>query len=811
MPRSKASNRGHTQECYHCGAQGEHSPESCPEYLETLQVQATTKDSETRKAAVNKFQSVPPVKYIPDAEYSTNWKDRPKILSVTKALEVLEDIVSKFPWPNELYFNPKSFPDYESKMFARDIVWFANVFREEMWKRRDNELHAKSQGAVLHRQGHRSSADECSIGMYLTYLDAVKPLNAFLKHEQLSTPTSYAVWAMLFDSTKVLGFVLDKPFRLRALRHLVSKVSSFGLDDSFPIDVTAATEGTSLKSCLVPRVIDGSLLHLALRKLIPHLNLLLIDPTNDLARARSIARLIPIEALRRHASSVLTPYRADVATFLWVECGGVLNMDTITNSFWKTQKRYHELSMGTSLSDIGVMPKNHLQAGMLRMIPAWGPNAYPNVHRPLIEVEGDNVTKYFYDMKVPAPFEVTPGGPAYVENKEEFLLNLEAYSGIQRHEFPNLKKYGFVVSGGAVVASLLPLFPIGTSIDERRRFYREHFPTADVDMFCTSTGLRHNRNRRNCENAYLTFLEFVCNSLLGGAPALVVCTSRLVNIIRGGDHPVIQLPLGDWVSTAEVAFFADIDCTGVVFDGEDVFFSSRSYYAWSTRTNCVCRDRVLYGVRGSPVYENRLFKYRTRGFIPVDVGATAAESEANLARYKESDGSEPSEKKEDDHEGHGEKIVRQAQGNVLLKLMEEELHNAGCVSSTLKAHGAFIDLEFSEGIDVKTASLQDLADSFAKAELTSSHTEYGPMLRDHEVVLTEYCKSVVTYHPVDLFRMEEEEVYDYRKQKTVKKEKKVPMNGYQHTSMAEFKYYLACCLIRHERCESRLAENQSWD
>eukprot|EP00759_Apiculatamorpha_spiralis_P029632 PhF_6_TR31762/c0_g1_i1/m.46762 len=118
MPRNKGNRGGQSIECYHCGAEDQHHPDRCPEYLRILKeskmVTAKSRDKKSTAALekalnkpgpVNPYQTVPPVKYIAEVEHDANWKSRPRISSLNKALDVLEDIVAKFPWPKELHFN----------------------------------------------------------------------------------------------------------------------------------------------------------------------------------------------------------------------------------------------------------------------------------------------------------------------------------------------------------------------------------------------------------------------------------------------------------------------------------------------------------------------------------------------------------------------------------------------------------------------------------------------------------------------------------------------------------------------------------
>eukprot|EP00759_Apiculatamorpha_spiralis_P030283 PhF_6_TR32110/c0_g2_i1/m.47497 len=686
MPRRLhgASKKAKSVTCLYCG--DDHNPEDCAE-----------RPSSDNPPRVNTnrppIQSVKPVKYIREVEYAPNWKRTPKITSLPKAIAVIEDIVNKYPWPEELSFEPTMFPNYEYNMSEKNVVWFANCLRSILWQRRDEELELKKTGVPLHNHNPYQSPESIHLQFYLLYLDLPKAYLALLSKSKYSY-ISYVPFALLYGSDAIADHMITSQRELVSVderQKAVWTVHAFccahGKYKLLDIEATGS-DAVRINEFIVPwspenddSDTDGdvsTLLSQSLSKILQVLNDMFRQPKKniDMAFAKNLVSKIPCDALRKCGPSLLSPCHADVAVFLWCAKGGVIDACTMSDIFLRTHMRYREVTM-SHRGMTALMPRCHQECGM-RVIPAWGDQAYANVFRPAVDLHGPGVTQYFADMKLPAAeFKVPePGQPVYVEDLGEFLLNLEAYSGMKASEFKVLKTHKFAISGGAVVASLLPLFPKGTSVEDRRRFYRTHFPIADVDIFSVSPQLRKSSACSEAATAYLEFISALQATLMGGTPFLVTCTDRLVNIIRGGDHPIIQLPLGDWVSIPELVMFADVDCTGVAFDGEDVYFSPRAYHAWTTRTNVVRPEDVIYGIRGSPVYEHRLMKYCNRGFAVVDVYTYATESELQYTKFMG--------KREAERQCEDDVDVPKPNGVVLMKMMEEELRVTGSLRSQLQ-------------------------------------------------------------------------------------------------------------------------------
>ena len=61
----------------------------------------------------------------------------------------------------------------------------------------------------------------------------------------------------------------------------------------------------------------------------------------------------------------------------------------------------------------------------------------------------------------------------------------------------------------------------------------------------------------------------------------------------------------------------DVDCSGVGFDGKDLFMTERAKIAWTHGFN-ICNN-YLRRIRGPVNYESRLLKYVSRGFGIVDL------------------------------------------------------------------------------------------------------------------------------------------------------------------------------------------------
>jgi len=89
-------------------------------------------------------------------------------------------------------------------------------------------------------------------------------------------------------------------------------------------------------------------------------------------------------------------------------------------------------------------------------------------------------------------------------------------------------------------------------------------------------------------------------------------------LIFASEYPrrPIQIQFGFWENIGEILAHTDIDCTGVAFDGRNVWATHRAQLAINTRTNIACKEN--WNIRGTPKYEDRLYKYSKRGFGVID-------------------------------------------------------------------------------------------------------------------------------------------------------------------------------------------------
>lgn len=202
---------------------------------------------------------------------------------------------------------------------------------------------------------------------------------------------------------------------------------------------------------------------------------------------------------------------------------------------------------------------------------------------------------------IPQPAEgtlaVTPSLELFTRNFHEFT------NGVFR-DWTNWK--GFLVTGGAVVASLLP-----TPADDKERWDHFHhsraWSSSDVDIHVY--GLEEWEFR-------VRLLELSQHFSRLHPDVVIAQTAFTITFALPWPSRKIQVVLGKWKTKAEIIFEADVDCTAVGFDGKQVWISDRGRLGLAYRSLWPCRR--LAAERGWPEYEMRLYKYSRRGFYIAD-------------------------------------------------------------------------------------------------------------------------------------------------------------------------------------------------
>lgn len=215
-----------------------------------------------------------------------------------------------------------------------------------------------------------------------------------------------------------------------------------------------------------------------------------------------------------------------------------------------------------------------------------------------IEAESEN-EKDSYIMPL-LPNERKPdGAPAIAQSLQEFKTNLNIFS---ESSLVDLDWSNVVVAGSAVVTSLLsiPKPHAGSKRNLRRYFHEIVAPASDVDIFL------YDLTEAQAVEKIKQIEKNVRDALL-----VETTTIRTKNTITiASQYPVrhVQIVLRIYKSVSEILTGFDVDCSCAAFDGNQVWASPRALAAYMTQTNTIDLSRR------SPSYENRLSKYRHRGF-----------------------------------------------------------------------------------------------------------------------------------------------------------------------------------------------------
>ncbi|KCV72428.1 hypothetical protein H696_00014 [Fonticula alba] len=145
--------------------------------------------------------------------------------------------------------------------------------------------------------------------------------------------------------------------------------------------------------------------------------------------------------------------------------------------------------------------------------------------------------------------------------------------------------------------------PPGEAITPKRQRYIYHhllYRSSDIDLFIY--GLDEEAGRAKLVELY----EAISNAIPHAA--LVFRSKYAVSIVSQFPYRHIQIVLRRYASPAEVLMGFDVDCSGVAFDGRQVYAVPRAHAALVFQRNTIDMSRR------SPSYETRLSKYAARGF-----------------------------------------------------------------------------------------------------------------------------------------------------------------------------------------------------
>lgn len=242
---------------------------------------------------------------------------------------------------------------------------------------------------------------------------------------------------------------------------------------------------------------------------------------------------------------------------------------------------------------------DHSATKQLHVVPVFaGHEQHVKIRARNLESESDALKeKYIMPLK---PSERKPNGaPAIAASLQDFRTNFNLFT---ESSLADLDWKNVVVAGSAVVTSLLsvPEQHAHSKRSLRRYFHELLAPASDVDLFLydlteVQAIEKIKQIERNVRDALLV-------------ETTTIRTKNTITIVS--QYPVrhVQIVLRIYKSITEILTGFDVDCSCAAYDGKQVWASPRAIAAYMTQTN------TLDLTRRSPSYENRLSKYRHRGF-----------------------------------------------------------------------------------------------------------------------------------------------------------------------------------------------------
>lgn len=204
-----------------------------------------------------------------------------------------------------------------------------------------------------------------------------------------------------------------------------------------------------------------------------------------------------------------------------------------------------------------------------------------------------------YLLSLPDDARRSDGSLATVKSIKEFKTNFNLFS---ESSLVDLDWSNVVCAGSAVVTSLLP---VGAPHNESKRALRTYYhetlaPASDVDLFL------YGLNEEQAVEKIKQIETKIRDSIL--AETTTIRTKNAITIVSEYPTRHVQIVLRLYKSISEILTGFDVDCSGVAFDGDQVWASPRALAAFMTQVNTIDLTRR------SPSYENRLSKYSHRGF-----------------------------------------------------------------------------------------------------------------------------------------------------------------------------------------------------
>lgn len=191
------------------------------------------------------------------------------------------------------------------------------------------------------------------------------------------------------------------------------------------------------------------------------------------------------------------------------------------------------------------------------------------------------------------------GAPAIAGSLPEFKTQFNLFT---ESSLADLNWDNVVVAGSAVVTPILsvPEEHAGSKRSLRRYYHEIVAPASDVDLFL------YDLTEEQAIEKIKHIEKNVRDALL-----VETTTIRTKNTITiASQYPVrhVQIVLRIYKSITEILTGFDVDCNCAAYDGKQVWASPRALASYMTQTNTIDLTRR------SPSYQNRLSKYRHRGF-----------------------------------------------------------------------------------------------------------------------------------------------------------------------------------------------------
>lgn len=215
-----------------------------------------------------------------------------------------------------------------------------------------------------------------------------------------------------------------------------------------------------------------------------------------------------------------------------------------------------------------------------------------------LDAESDGLKEtYIMPLK---PSERKPNDTLAIANSlQHFRTNFNLFT---ESSLADLDWSNVVVAGSAVVTSLLsvPEQHAHTKRSLRHYYHQVVAPASDVDLFL------YDLTEEEAVEKIKQIERNVRDALL--VETTTIRTKNTITIVS--QYPVrhVQIVLRIYKSITEILTGFDVDCSCGAYDGKQVWASPRAIAAYMTQTN------TLDLTRRSPSHENRLSKYRHRGF-----------------------------------------------------------------------------------------------------------------------------------------------------------------------------------------------------